>query len=356
MLKKRVIVTCIYFMFAFILFGAKNVDASDVYIKEAPVATEIDYGEPLFESILKGGSANVDGVFKWVNNELVLEAGEHEAEVIFEPYEPFFPTVSFFVRIKVNQRRVYLKFEREIYKQYDESRDIKLPNYIVGGIRKGDGVYVDGELKGVLESGLVSASTRVFLSDIELVGDKKENYYLDLDGFSATVYPRFIEKFVGDKNRVQLDKNVYVPINTAIFVNEVLDEKIEKDGYKILNSYDVYLASDGNRVDMSNPVKVKVKLDESNLKYKKLKVYNYYNNSFEEIVDYKYEDGYLTYSASSLGQLVFAQKKVNLWWVYLLCSLLVAFLIAFVTIYALKNRKKINKYKSLKRRKDHGDY
>lgn len=347
--------TLIYFLFVFAFFCAKNIGAIDVTIEQVPVAEDIDYGEPLFESALSGGVSNVEGVFRWNKGEQLLEVGEHDVEVVFEPNDKLYSSVNFFVKVNVNKRRVYLKFESDIYKQYDDTRDIKLPNYIVGGIRKGDGVYISGELKGTLESGLVSTSTKVILSGIELIGNKKENYYLDLEGFSAKVYPKYIEKFIGDKNRIQLDKNAYVPINTAIYVEEIEEESLTKEGYTILNSYDVYIASDNDRIDMNKPVKVKIKIDENNFNYERLHVYNYYNNSYEEIVDYKYEDGYFVYSASSLGQVVFAQKELNFWWAYLLGSLFTVSALLFVILALLKNRKKINKYKSLKRRKDYGD-
>lgn len=355
-MKNRLIKVFISLVLAFVFFGAKNVGASAIVIEKEPVPTSIDYGEPLFESKLIGGKANVEGAFSWANGEQLLEVGEHSVEVIFSADEVSYSPVSFFVNITVNKRRVYIKFEDEIHKQYDDTRDIDLPNYIVGGIRKGDNVYVNGKLKGTLESGLVASNTNVFLSGIELVGEKKDNYYLDLSGFSAKVYPKYIEKLIGDKNRVQLDKNMYVPVNTSIFIEEVGKETLKKDNYKIINSYDIYLASEGKRIDVDKTITVKVKISEGNFDYERLHVYNYYNNSYEEILDYKYEGGYLTYTSSSLGQLVFAQKELNFWWVYLLCSLLVVSLFSFLIILILKNRKKINKYKSLKRRKDHGNY
>ena len=84
---------------------------------------------------------------------------------------------------------------------------------------------------------------------------------------------------------------------------------------------------------------------------KRLKVYNYYNGVYEEL-NYRYDNGYIEYSASALGMLVFAQKDLSFLWVYILVfGVMFSFGCTYV-VKKFKNREKINKYKSLKRRKD----
>ena len=355
-MKKRYFFAIVIYIFVFLFFGCKkNVFATDIFIESLPTCEDIEYGEPLFESAILGGLTNVDGVFKWKDPELILDVGVHSVEVIFDPDEETHPELTVKVNINVNKKRVYIKFEDDIYKQYDDSREIVLPNYIVLGISSHDDVYVSGKLKGILESGLVSDSTNVMLEGIELKGERKDNYYLDLSGFKARVYPRKIEKLFGDKNKIEFSSNIYVPIDSMINVEKLDDINLVKDGYEIKEIYDIYLISNLNRVDVNGKVKVKAKVDEKSFLYKRLEIFNYYNGEYQKIVDYKYEDGYFIYEASGLGQLIFTQRKLNYTWVYYLILLLVLSCISFVVIKLVKKRKRINKYKSLKRRKDNGD-
>ncbi len=50
-----------------------------------PNASDIDYGDPLSESILSDGLAGLDGVFEYADPSLILEPGDHEVTVTFYP-------------------------------------------------------------------------------------------------------------------------------------------------------------------------------------------------------------------------------------------------------------------------------
>ena len=245
------------------------------------------------------------------------------------------------------------KFEEDICKQYDETMKIDLPSYTVGGIRNHDDVYIRGDLVGTLESGLVAESVKVILSGIELVGEKKDSYYLDLEGFTASVHPTHLEKVVGDKNRIDFSKNVFVPVDSILYVEKIANSNLAKKNYVIKDVYDVYLLSEEEKVDVNENIKVRIKVDESSLKFKRMKIYNYYDGKYETINGYKYENGYLVYESSSLGMIVFAQKELNFWWLNCLIIVTIIVLDCVIAVKLLKSRKKINKYKSLKRRKDY---
>ena len=355
-MKKKCFFTIVmYMLFSLFFCCEKNVLASDIFIESLPMCEDIEYGEPLFESNIIGGSANVDGVFKFKDSELMLDAGNHSVEVIFISNEEPQKELIINVNITVHKKRVYIKFLEALYKQYDDSREILLPSYIVSGIRSNENVYVSGRLKGILDSAFVTNNANVILDGIELKGERKDNYYLDLDGFKASVYPREIENLFNDKNRIEFSSNIYVPINSVINVRKLDDISLVNEGYQIKDIYDVYLTSDSSRVDVNGRVKIKIKIDEEVFSYARLEVFNYYNNKYEKISDYEYKDGYFIYEVSSLGQLVFAQRQINYNWIYyLLAYLLLSFMIYFV-LKLVKNRKKINKYKSLKRRKKYGN-
>ena len=352
MKKKNALITIICMAFLF-FFGASNVKALETVIEEYPIASDIVYGEPLFQSRLNGGKANVDGIFSWKNDKEILEIGTYEKTVVFSPFNQAYEEKEFLVSVVVNKRRVYIKFEDDIYKQYDGSNNISLPNYVIGGVID-KGVFVRGELTGKLESSLVGESL-ISLEGIELVGEKSFNYYLDLNNFKATIYRTSVEKFGDIKDKIEFSENTYVASDALIYVEELEGSLFDKKGYKVLNAYDIYLKSGGDRIDISKKVNVKINIAQENFNYEKLEIYNYYNGAYKKI-DYKYEDGYIMYTADSLGNLVFTQKIENYWWVYLSISLFIFGCFTFFVIKSFKGKEKINRYKSLKRSKDYENY
>ena len=354
MVKKKCLFLFIIFVAIFFFCREIKVNAAAVVIEEIPVAEEISYGEPLFESTLIGGRANVEGTFSWKNGRVTFDVGEYNQVVVFTPTSSLHSSKEFLVKVKVNPRRAFLNFEEEIYKQYDGLASLSLPNYIVGGIIDKT-VYVKGDLSGSLESVLVGTS-KVILSGIELAGEKSEQYYLDLTGFQATVHPRIVAKFGPVKNRIDLVETIYVPIDSLMYTDDMNLEEISKEGYSITSAYDVYIKSGNSRVTVDTKVKVRLLMDERDFEYKRLKIYNYFNGVYEE-VEYTYSEGYIEYSASALGILVFAQKELNFWWLYILIVSLVLTFDVILIVKKMQTREKVNKYKSLKRSRDEdGNY
>lgn len=352
MKRKITLITIICVTFLF-FFCAYKVEALETIIEEYPTSSDISYGEPLFQSKLDGGRANVDGVFYWKNEKKILEVGTYTEMVVFQPFNSDYEEKEILVDIVVNRRRVYIKFEDDIYKQYDGTTSITLPNYIVGGVID-SGVFVRGNLEGQLESSLVGESV-VNLSGVELVGAKSFNYYLDLNGFRATIYRTSVEKFGNIKDKVEFGLNTYVANDAVIYVEKVENHAIEKKGYNVYDVYDIYLKSDEERIDISDKVNVKVKIDENSLNYRNFEVYNYYNGSYQKL-DFKYEDGYILYTADGLGNLVFMQKIESYWWIYVCLGVFILVCCMLWIIKSLSSREKINKYKSIKRRKDYENY
>lgn len=346
MLKKGFFITFVYTLFIFFFCNAIKVNAGETLVEILPKASEIAYGQPLFESVLSEGKANVDGTFYWKDPFLSFNAGQYVQKVVFKPFDVEYNSVEMNVVVRVKRRKIYLKFEGEIFKQYDGKNSIRLPNYIVGGVLDEDDVYLTGSLEGVLENVLVGKSN-VLLSGVELAGNDEKNYYLDLNGVEATIYRDYVEKFGNVKNRVDFGKDIYVPMDSIICVDKLSDYDIKKVDYDIREVYDIYLKSDQSRVDVDGIVNVKVMIDEDSFNYKKVKIYNYYNGAYEK-VEYKYEDGYIIYTAKGLGSLVFAQKRVNMWWLNILIIIFVLSVGVFIFIIALRKREKFNKYKSIK--------
>ncbi|MCY1636767.1 hypothetical protein, partial [Marinifilum sp. D737] len=62
-----------------------TVDKADATVSAWPAASTITYGQALNESILTGGTANVDGSFAFANPSATPNAGTQSVEIIFTP-------------------------------------------------------------------------------------------------------------------------------------------------------------------------------------------------------------------------------------------------------------------------------
>ena len=343
-------------VFLFFLFTSKAVCASEYDIIQSPVASEIVYGAPLFQSELIGGSSSEEGVFVWKNEDVILDAGVYTEKVLFIPSNDELNHMEIDVEITVKPRKIFVTFEKELKKIFDSSNKIELPAYVVKGALNEE-VYVVGNLKGELESAFVGENINVTLSGIELDGIKKNNYYLDLDGFTATIYPKAIEMFGEIKNKVEFIDDMYVPMNSIIHL-ESCDAEFTLPDYKYIESYNIVLKNGEQIVDIDGKIKVKIKLDDAKLTGDKIALFNYYNNEYRKI-DYVYEDGYLIYESDGLGSLVVFETVANYSWLVMIIVLAVLTVLCILLFVKKKPKtrikKKINKYKSLKRSRDYGN-
>lgn len=354
MIKRRLFLYLIGVLGAFFLFCGERAYAKQTVINEYPEAGDIIYGQPLFMSKLNGGSVNVDGTFLWKENNLVLDAGVHEQIVVFVPNDSAYSREEISVEVNVSKRRVYLEFSEKLQKQYDSSDRLIAPSYVVRGIVDKE-VYVSGNISLKLASVFVGENIDVTISGLELKGDVKDNYYLDLSGFKASVHPKFKEFFGETKDRVDFSFETLIPVNSVLKIEKNLNENLDLKNHKIISAYEVSVVSNNSVVDIEKIVHVKIKVNEENLNVKRLKIYNYYDNEYKEI-DYSYADGYLSYSCVGLGTLVIAQKDFNYIWLYIICGIILMGLSVYVGVRIAVNRRKINRYRSLKRSKDYGNY
>ena len=336
----------------FFLFSANPIKAIDIL--EYPVASEISYGEPLWCSKLNGGLASVEGKFIWKDENLILHSGVQSATVVFDVEDEAHLDLEFNVDVNVKQRRVYIKFEQDLYKLFDEKRDIKLPNYVVRGIIDSE-VYVKGDLVGVLEDALVGENKKVELSGLTIMNDYNNNYFIDYDGFFATVYPKYIEKFGNEKNKVDFYGEIYVPTNSVLYIGNGSFDDLEIEGYIVKDTYDIHIKNEDESIDIDGRVKVRIKVDEDLIKQRRVSLFNYYKDVYKE-VDYVYEDGYVTYMCEGLGTLVIVEKQINYWLIFVLVGAFLLVGLSVIVVNCVKNKEHINKYKSEKRSKDYGNY
>jgi len=305
-------------------------------------------------SILTDGVSNVEGSFAWEDELIILEAGSRSANVIFVPEDESYDEIVFEIGINVLPRRVYLKFENELRKKYDGNDVLELPSFVVGGVIDKE-VYVSGNIEAKLASAFIGENVSVNLSGLELRGDKKDNYYLDLNGFVATIHPDHVGRFGQTNDKLEFKDEIYVPVNSILHIEKKEDSNLIKNGYVIKEVYELGVKSGNEIVDISGNVSVGFKIDKKSLGYRRIALFNYSEGEYKEI-EYSYTDGYLFFDSDELGLLVIAQKKLDFWWLYIVVVFILIVLIYLIIRGIFVNRKKINKYKSLKRRRDYGNY
>lgn len=338
----------------FIMFSI-NIHAEETIIYELPTAKEIAYGDILYKAELVGGSANTKGIFLWKNEEEMLPVGIHERTALFIPSDTNYNTKEFNLSLKVNKKKVTLKFESKVQKQYDGTATLKLPNYIVKGIIDND-TYISGIAAATTESILVGENIPFTITGLSITGEHKDNYYLYLDNLAADICPKYIEK--ANKEKIIFDNNKSYINPNSTFVIAKTETNISKKGYSLKAYYDIHLENNHQKVEINTgKVTLKLKIDNNLLKSKRIHLFNYVNNQYEELKYEIDENGYILYDATNLGDLVIMKKNYNFTWLYVVVSLIFTILLIVLLTQLFKNKKptKIKKYRSLKRRKDDGN-
>lgn len=351
MSKKKFFIILIILCGCFFLLQENCASAQDIIISEYPVSSEIVYGHPLFSSSLVGGSSNVEGFFSWKEESKVLGVGNHKEIVVFTSVSGEKEEIE--VDVSVLPKRVYIEFQKEMKKQYDGNDYIDNIEYIVKGIIDSS-VYVKGKISIKLDSVFVGENIGVSIKGLELSGEGKDNYYFDLEGFTATIHPKYLDKFGSEKNRVDFSESIYIPVNSLLNINDS-DLELNIDKYDVKKVIDIGVFSQGKKLNIAEKVFVKLNIDNNDLDYKRITLYNYYNGKYEEL-EYQYLNGELSYWCTGLGYLVVASKEYNYIWLYILCSIIILSLVIVLVYVQRKRYNRIKHYKSIRRRKDYGNY
>lgn len=352
-MKRNIFFTIILTSLFLFLFNCNQINAEETIIYENPIASDITYGDHLYKSELNGGLTNTEGIFLWKNEQEILKFGTHERIAVFIPHNSVYPTKEIPITLNVAKKRVYLEFEKELRKQYDESYNFNLPNYTIKGIIDKD-TYVSGNAISTTKSILVGDNIPLTIEGLKIKGNNKDNYYLDLSNINITIYPKQIEKVGVPKNKITFIDDIYIPTNTSLTIENKTPATYKK-GYKIITGYDIYLENGNERLkNITGTMNLKIKMDNS-INLKKVHLFNFYNNNFEEIKYTINDEGYIIYNITHLGELVVMKKKIDLTGLYISISCLLAFAIILALIKIYQKRPKITKYKSLKRSKDYGN-
>lgn len=351
-MKKLLKFSCLLlFLLIGYIFSSTRTSACETIIYTPPTSSTINYGDHLYSSKLTNGIANVEGIFLWEKENLVLTPDDHYSTVIFLPSNPECSSKRINVNLTILPREIHPVFESELKKQYDETNNLVLPNYLIKGIIDED-TYIKGNLTAKTESVLVGDNIKVIMEGLEIAGDHKDYYTLNLNGYTATIHPKQIEKLGEIKNKITFNSSkAFVPTNSSLLISKS-DSQISKEGYKTYSVYDIVVKSDGKEVtNIPGSFSLKLKIDDINIK--KYQLFNYINNEYEKINYTITEDGYILYTVSNIGNLVIAKKEINITPLIIFLILVIAIIITILVQRNTKTKTKIKKYKSLKRRKSY---
>ena len=220
------------------LVGTEADFREDPEIIEWPVAGGITYGEPLGESDLSGGEADVAGSFIFADEELLLDAGEHEVDIIFSPddedgYRPVEGTVM--VTVAKAQLEVSADPQEKTYGDQDPELTYE--------ITEGELVGND-ELSGELnrEAGEDTGSYAITQGSLSA----GVNYAMTFVGEDFTIHPRALTILADDIDKVygEDDPELTYEITDGELIGEdSLQGELEREPGEDAGDYEILLGS-----------------------------------------------------------------------------------------------------------------
>ncbi|MFQ6792154.1 MAG: YDG domain-containing protein [Thomasclavelia sp.] len=127
----------------------------------------------------------VAGTIKWVDSNVILDAGKHSVEWIFIPSDNNYATVSGFEEVDVAKKvvKATLAIEGNPTKEYDGTTSLPAQAKIVvsnvEGILENDKVQVGGQIVADYKSAN-AGEKEINISGVTLLGDKVNNYQLEV--------------------------------------------------------------------------------------------------------------------------------------------------------------------------------
>ena len=319
----------------FFFFFSCQIKASEYQIGVEKVEGLV-YGNKLKDVTIYGNSIGIEGEFSFDNGELVLDKiGEITLEILFiEKGTNEVKKINY--NAIVEKRKISVFFTSPIYKQYDGNDKINLPEYSYEGIINNE-VTVKGTLTGVLSATYVSEDIALTLSGVEIEGEKKDCYYLDLLQHSARIYPSTLEKAGNNATQIVLDKDIYVDIGYSLKVEELecgeaIDSKYTAfKGYKYL----VY-SHNNNLLEVDGNFQIKMKIEDKIAKKERLEVFELTKDGEYRKIEYKIEAGHIYALISNDSTLILATRDIEYHFIALFSFVLIFYLL-FIIVYRLKH-------------------
>jgi len=331
-------------LFAFFSIDEVVIKASDYNIDIISVEG-LQYGDSLnrgkiIARAIDENENDVPGYFSFHNGNSIIDSiGEQTYEVVFTPDDlNNYSSKKVSVTTNVSKRRIFIIFASPLYKQYDGTTNISLPQYSLSGILNEE-VSVAGSLNAVLEAGYVGEGIGVILSGLSIEGDKSEYYYIDFLGHSARISPSTLEKSGENATIITLEKDVYVDVVYSLKVvmenvNEIVKDKYTsflKYSYKVYNHNNQYLAVDGK-------FKVSMDIEEEILNKERLQVYELTSDGEYKELSYVYKNNKIVFEIDNDSSLVFTTRNIEYELIILFIGILI-FSGIILLLYRYKNNR-----------------
>lgn len=231
-------------------------------IEEVPTA-EVGYEETTLNNItLKGGKANVDGKFVWVNKDTYLSAGTKTYQAYFIPNDDHYQTIICDIMVKaysfeetlqqIKEERIMILNE---YRNLLTSTIHELPILMI------DGKYKDTNIIWLVDSTIISINEVGRASELNAPGDYPVNMTAIITIHDVAEYVNFSFIYhIDEINNVVIKKHETTPLLMR-FANKnnikTVLERLNNNQENITNTYSVVVNDDlFNYKEESNIIKV----------------------------------------------------------------------------------------------------
>ena len=327
-----------------LLLSCKIIKAIE-YEVEIQGLENLTYGNEL-EEVKVIGNSQIEGKFSIENsNRRLDEVGEIDLVIKFDPTDSSYESKIINYPATVEPKKVEIIFADRIYKQYDGTSEIKLPDYSYIGIIE-DEVEVEGKITGSLLTTYPSENVPLTLGGIHLEGEKKDCYQLVLDGHEAIIYPAKLEKGGDNATIITLPKNLYIDVNYILKVNNKEENRKVNDLYTSFLSYSYQVFNHSNiELKLNSKVKFNMVVSSYYMNKERLKLFELTSDGEYKEIEYRYINGRLLFEMESDSQLVLATRNIEYDFIVFFSSILVIS-VGLGIVYYRKNSKIKSKDKS----------
>ena len=123
----------------------------------------------------------------------------------------------------VAKKNIEIIFDSPIYKRYDGTEQVDLPQHSYIGIINNE-VTVVGDLQGSFNGSYVAEEVGITLSGVVLEGEKKDCYTLVLTGHYGRIHPSYVND-VSNSVSIEFGENVYVDVMATVNMKNIFETK-----------------------------------------------------------------------------------------------------------------------------------
>ena len=342
---KKVIFTIFISIFLFFITQTNKVCAFEDYIADVERVDGLVYGNEISTGEIVVKSQNIEGTFMFSHpDRIVNSAGTISVWVTFIPKDTatYGNGVSMPVSAYVAKRNIEVIFNSPIYKRYDGTDSIVLPEYEYAGILYSDitenSIGVVGELVAKYSGSYVAEEVGVILSGISIEGPKKDCYNLVLTGHTGRIHPAYVRD-VSNNVSIEFDENVYVDVLATVRVKKEADNKDVNKDYTSFMLYDFSIYDHNNeKLDVGGNYSVQLRVDKHLIETERLEIFELNKNNEYIKLDYTYNEGVMVFVIKADSQIVFTTRDVEYNIIFVLSGILV-----FSFVFVVFNWVKISK-------------